>query len=81
MKSFTVTALLAMATSAFAGTISATPAAPAKVHRPYLPFITPSNGSYFLQWLSVETGVTKKGQLMGNQLTVIWCADTVNSIT
>ncbi|KAF8226128.1 hypothetical protein L208DRAFT_1407509 [Tricholoma matsutake] len=30
MKSFTVTALLAMATSAFLGTISATPAVPAK---------------------------------------------------
>jgi hypothetical protein len=50
MKSFTVTALLAMVTtSAFAGTISATTAAPAKVRRRYLPWITPS------KWLSLST--------------------------
>ena len=46
MKSFTVAALLAMATSAFAGTISATPATPAnlKVRRRYLPWIRPVKG-------------------------------------
>jgi hypothetical protein len=51
MKSFAVsTALLAMATSAFAGTISVTPAAPAKVRRRYyLPWIAPG------KWLSLST--------------------------
>ena len=83
MKSFTVTALLAMAT-ALAGTVFATPApAPAKVRWHYLPWVTIANGLndlHFLQWLSVETGIST-GQLIGNELAVMWCADTVNSIT
>ena len=48
MKSFTVISLFALATSAFAGTISATPA-PAKVCRCCLPWITPG------KWLSLST--------------------------
>ena len=57
MKSFTVTALLAMATSAFGRTISAAPAAPAKVRRRHLPWITLG------KWLAFYSGSALKLEL------------------
>ena len=73
MKFLTVTALLAMATSAFAGTISGSPAIPAKVCRRYLPsWITPG------EWLSLSTVAQRRNWCY--QRLVDWQQISINMV-
>jgi hypothetical protein len=81
MKYFTIAALLAMATSAFAGTLVSKDL---KVHRQYWLVFKQWKFTFFkfLQWISVETGITE-GLLICNYIADFAerCWAVVNSVT